>query len=88
MRLFDPGRWFQFPFFIFFLFSSISFSQNTLQLEGTVRDAAGSAIGQVSISLLNARQTVLQAVQTDRQGEFVFSGVAPGSYELLVSGGR
>ncbi|MFN7624223.1 MAG: TonB-dependent receptor plug domain-containing protein, partial [Acidobacteriota bacterium] len=94
MRLFDTGRWLPFSLLLIISISSTCFSQNPVKanlartIAGTVRDAAGSAIGQVSISLLNARQAVLQTAQTDRQGEFVFSGVAPGTYELLVSGGR
>ncbi|MEY3284312.1 MAG: hypothetical protein RIR86_2325 [Acidobacteriota bacterium] len=94
MRLFDTGRWLPFSLLLIISISSTCFGQNPVKanlartIAGTVRDAAGSAIGQVSISLLNARQAVLQTAQTDRQGEFVFSGVAPGTYELLVSGGR
>lgn len=94
MRLFNTGRWLQFSFFLIILLSSIGFGQNPvntskgISIEGSVRDAAGSAIGQATISLLNARQTVLQTVQTDQQGQFVLSGVAPGTYELRVSGGR
>ncbi len=94
MHLFNTGRWLQFSFFLIILLSSIGSGQNPANsskansIEGSVRDAAGAAIAKAPVSLLNARQTVLQTVQTDQQGQFVLRGVAPGTYELLVSGGR
>jgi hypothetical protein len=83
-----PGRWLQFSFFLIILLSSIGFGQNpvntskAISIEGWVRDAAGAAIAKVPVSLLNARQAVLQTVETDEQGQFVLTGVAAGSYEL------
>ena len=93
MHLFNTGRWLQFSFFLIILLSSIGFGQNPvntskgISIEGSVRDAAGAAIAKAPVSLLNARQAVLQTVETDQQGQFVLTGVAAGTYELRVSGG-
>lgn len=88
MRLLNNGRWLQLSLLLIILSSSISFSQNHSGIAGTVRDAAGAPIAGVTVSLLNARQTVLQSTVTGIAGEFALPGVAPGTYELLVSGNR
>ena len=72
------------------LFSIISFTllingQNPTRISGTVSDPAGTPIAGVTVSLINARQTVLQSTQTNGQGEFLLTGVSPGTYELLVT---
>ena len=60
-------------------------SPSSNDLSGVVRDAAGAPVAEATISLLNARQSVIGATQTDRQGQFSLPGIATGSYELLVT---
>ncbi|HWQ31712.1 MAG TPA: TonB-dependent receptor [Blastocatellia bacterium] len=61
------------------------FAQSAGEISGTVTDAAGNALAQASISLLNARQAVLATTQTDAQGQFTMRGIAPGNYEIIVT---
>lgn len=63
-----------------------TFAQSAGEISGTVTDAAGNALAQASISLLNARQAVLATTQTDAQGQFTLRGIAPGNYEIIVTG--
>ena len=60
-------------------------SRSTHELSGTVRDTAGVPVAEATVSLLNARQSVIDAALTDNQGRFSLHGIAPGSYELLVT---
>ncbi len=61
--------------------------QTPEKLSGLVRDPTGAPIGQVAVSLLNARQTVLETTRTDSAGEFSLAKAGPGTYELLVVAG-
>lgn len=61
------------------------FAQSAGEISGTVKDAAGQALAQASLSLLNARQAVLATTQTDAQGQFTLRGIAPGNYEIIVN---
>jgi outer membrane cobalamin receptor len=45
-------------------------------------------VARVPVSLLNARQVVLETTQTDERGQFSLRGATPGTYELLVGGLR
>jgi len=72
------------------IFSIISFTliisgQSPTRISGTVSDPAGTPIAAATVSLINARQTVLQSTPTNGQGEFLLTGVSPGTYELLVT---
>ena len=89
MSPFRAGRKLFYSIILALALTPIGFGQGGASIEGVVRDADGSAIGQVTVSLLNARQTVLLTAQTDGDGRFALRGVVPpGSYELLISGGR
>ena len=89
MSPFRAGRKLFYSIILTLALTPIGLGQGGASIEGVVRDADGSAIGQVTVSLLNARQTVLLTAQTDGDGRFALRGVVPpGSYELLISGGR
>ncbi len=60
-------------------------AQSAHAITGTVKDAAGSALAQTTISLLTSRQTVIATAQADAQGRFTLTAVAPGSYEMLLT---
>src|SRR5713226_2276503 len=54
------------------------------QVRGMVDDPTGAAVPQAGVKLIpQATGTALEAV-TDDQGQFVFTGVAPGEYLLQV----
>lgn len=57
-------------------------------VKGTVRDVTGAVVARATVSLLNARQVVLETTVTGERGEFSLRGGAPGGYELLVGGLR
>jgi len=54
-------------------------------LAGTVVDTSGAVIAGVTVQVRSADGTVRRAAQTDRNGFFVISGLAAGSYHLEVS---
>lgn len=65
-------------------FTVPSWSQSTTTgaLEGTVRDAAGSAIAGAGVSLVNPATGAAQKAVTGQQGEFRFSMLTPAPYEV------
>lgn len=70
------------------LLTITTIGQTKADVTGTVRDVTGGVVARASVSLLNARQVVLETAVTDNRGQFSMRGTAPGSYELLVRGGR
>ncbi len=55
------------------------------QLSGNVVDTSGAAIAGATVHLRNASRTVQSTTQSDRNGSFVLSGLAAGTYRLVVS---
>ena len=55
-------------------------SQGTV--EGTVTDAAGGALAGARVYLMDARQAVIAAGETNAEGRFRLENVAPGTYVL------
>jgi outer membrane receptor protein involved in Fe transport len=54
-------------------------------VEGTVTDAAGGALAGVRVYLLDARQALAGAGETDAAGRFRLESVAPGTYVLRIA---
>src|SRR5579875_3856133 len=55
----------------------------TGEIDGTVRDASGSAIPNASITIRNADQNlVVRTVRSDQQGQFTVPLLAVGHYSL------
>jgi hemoglobin/transferrin/lactoferrin receptor protein len=52
-------------------------------ISGTVKDAAGAAVGGAEVSLMHAHSAVRTAV-TDQDGKFILDNVAPGSYAVII----
>lgn len=70
------------------LFTSVMAASQAPQqnvVAGTVKDASGGAIQQAAVSLLDAHQFAVATAQTDGQGRFTLSGIAQGTYELLIA---
>ena len=60
-----------------------SAQSDTGAINGTVKDAAGAAIGGAEVSLWIA-QAVLRTTSTDTDGKFALGELAPGSYAVVV----
>jgi hypothetical protein len=53
------------------------------QLSGTVVDTTGAVIAGADVHVLSASGSVLRTVHSDRNGAFLFAGVAAGNYRLV-----
>lgn len=78
--------WLSYFFALTLFASTVTIAQSGHELTGTIKDNSGAAVEQVSVSLLNSRQSVVASTRTDAQGRFSFQGVQTGSYEVLVTG--
>ncbi|MFY9856211.1 MAG: TonB-dependent receptor, partial [Terracidiphilus sp.] len=54
------------------------------QLSGTVVDTAGAVIAGADVHLLSANGAVQRTAHSDRNGAFLFTGLAAGNYRLVV----
>ena len=65
--------------------SVVVFAQDTQgTIKGTVKDADGSVVSGVDVSLLLPNRAVSRATVTDADGNFVFANLAAGSYEISI----
>ena len=55
------------------------------QLSGTVVDTSGALIAGASVLVRSADGAIQRTAQSDRNGSFTISGLAPGNYRLLIS---
>jgi hypothetical protein len=60
--------------------ASVCFAQTTGTVQGTIRDAKGQPLSNVNVILEGTGLTTT----TDRTGNYVFTGVNPGSYTVVV----
>jgi Carboxypeptidase regulatory-like domain/TonB dependent receptor/TonB-dependent Receptor Plug Domain len=60
-------------------------TQISHQLSGSVVDATGAALAEATVQIRSAAGVVLMATQTDANGFFAISGLAPGDYRLVVA---
>jgi outer membrane receptor protein involved in Fe transport len=56
----------------------------TDQIEGTIKDALGRPLSGASLTLKSPDETIIGKTESDADGRFVFSGVAPGTYAVLA----
>lgn len=73
------------PWFVLLALALTTWAQTGTVLSGLVKDATGAALPNVTITLLTARQSTLATAVTNAEGRFTLQ-VAPGQYEVLVSG--
>lgn len=57
-------------------------AQYTANIQGTVRDASGSALAQAKVELLNLATQVSATTAADDQGNYRFLSLAPGQYKI------
>jgi hypothetical protein len=55
------------------------------QLSGTVVDTSGAVIAGATVQVLSADGSVQKTAQSETNGSFILSGLAPGNYRLVVS---
>ncbi len=53
-------------------------------IEGVVKDPSGAAIPGAAVTVKNSATAQIQNAETDTQGHFLFTAVAPGQYQLTV----
>ncbi len=58
---------------------------NTATVFGTVTDPSGAAIPKATLKLVNTATGVMWQVTSDASGEFAFTFIPPGTYDLSVS---
>src|ERR1019366_964006 len=58
--------------------------QATAQLTGTVKDATGAVVPGVKVTLKNANTNVSRTTTSNRDGDYLFTLVSIGSYELTA----
>lgn len=70
---------------IFALFgATAAWGQATTSLRGTVTDSSGAAVPNAKVTLTNSATNVPRHTTTNDTGEYVFSAVLPGTYNLKV----
>jgi hypothetical protein len=86
-----PGdRWYRvfYVLALFLLLCPASFAQSggstTAALAGTVKDTTGAVIPGATLQAKNPQTGLLREVSSDEKGEFLFSLLPPGEYELKV----
>jgi hypothetical protein len=55
------------------------------QLSGTVVDTSGAVIAQAAVQVRSTNGTLQKTTQSDKNGAFTISSLAPGNYRLVVS---
>jgi outer membrane receptor protein involved in Fe transport len=55
---------------------------NAGQIQGTVKDALGKPLAGVTLRLQSADGQVVSQTQSDKDGQFTFAGIAPGTYAV------
>jgi hypothetical protein len=61
-----------------------AWGQAMTSLRGMITDPSGAAIPNATIHLVNADTNIERTTSSDAQGEYVFTEVLPGNYELVV----
>ena len=64
--------------------SAISYAQFTANIQGTVQDPSGAAVGQAKLVLQNSATQVSATTTSDSTGNYKFLSLAPGSYTITA----
>jgi hypothetical protein len=73
--------------FLFFVLTagSVSFAQIAAGLRGRVLDPSGAAVANAHVELIESAKNVHQSTMASRTGDYLFTNLNPGSYEVLVA---
>lgn len=69
---------------IFGIGTEAAAQQATAQLSGTVKDATGAVVQGVKVTLKNTNTNVARTTTSDRDGDYLFTLVSIGNYELTA----
>jgi hypothetical protein len=64
---------------------SAAFAQSTATLQGTVKDTSGAAVPNAKVTVLNQDTGVQSSTATDAEGNYLATGLLPGTYQVTVS---
>src|SRR5262249_1569413 len=64
---------------------SLARAKNTASLTGTVRDKSGAIIPNAAVTVSNPATNVTRETRSNGEGEFLASGLPPGTYNLTVT---
>ena len=67
------------------VFTTPLLAQFRSSIEGTVTDASGALLGEVTVVLINPATGVSQTAQSNAEGYFRFPTLPPGSYKLTAT---
>src|SRR3981189_1582725 len=72
--------------FLFFVLTSgsVSFAQIAAGLRGRVLDPSGAAVANAHVELIESAKNVHQATTASSTGDYLFTNLNPGSYEVVV----
>src|SRR5260370_9575859 len=72
--------------FLFFalIAGSVSFAQIAAGLRGRVLDPSGAAVANAHVELIESAKNVHQATTASSTGDYVFTNLNPGPYEVFV----
>jgi len=70
---------------IFVFLSALAYSQSTGSIVGTVVDPSGLGMASVAIKLTNIATTAVREATTNERGDFVFSSLPPGEYNVSAA---
>ncbi len=62
-----------------------AFAQSTAEISGTVTDSSGAVLPSASVSLKNLGTNNARTVKATGSGEYVFTNLESGSYQLIVT---
>jgi hypothetical protein len=64
--------------------ASVSFAQIAAGLRGRVLDPSGAAVANAHVELIESAKSVHQATTASSTGDYLFTNLNPGSYEVVV----
>src|SRR6195952_870083 len=72
--------------FVFFVLivESVSFAQIAAGLRGRVLDPSGAAVANAHVELIESAKNVHQSTTASSTGDYLFTNLNPGSYEVVV----
>ncbi|MBZ5597699.1 MAG: TonB-dependent receptor [Acidobacteriia bacterium] len=70
--------------FLFGIIGQAAAQQATAQLTGTVRDPTAAVVAGAKVTLKNSNTNIARTVDTNKEGDYLFTLVPIGTYELTV----
>src|ERR1035438_484537 len=70
---------------VMLILCAAAWAQDTASITGTVTDATGAAVPNAQVALKNSEHGINRAGTSNGSGDFLFSSLPIGSYDLTVS---